>query len=216
MSVVLKSQKGNAVILTIWTLSVLGLMIVIIMNIAKVYVVKEQASIAAEQASLAASAVVYDEVGKVIEHYENEDLFEDETLQEKVEKEEQRLQSQNGNLSLNEAHIQAIDYVLLQVLRQDEALREEIKGALERAGGDVQAVVSNIISKNGGKPSGTQIHYFNDDKRIEVVTSARFEAVKYKSMFTGSDSDVSQRGIGIEIPFVDEVGWNSRQRFTLR
>ena len=75
--------------LTLGIMSVMIIMFLVLTNFVKVFVLKEQASSNAQQASIAATSVLYKEVDEAVEEYEDtiigmgEDVIEGKTSQRK-------------------------------------------------------------------------------------------------------------------------------------
>ncbi|MDF1511675.1 hypothetical protein PZE06_26760, partial [Robertmurraya sp. DFI.2.37] len=66
---VLDNERGSGVILTIFSFAIVGIMLILVLNIAMVFTKKEQALIAAEHASIAATSVVYEKIDSVVKHH---------------------------------------------------------------------------------------------------------------------------------------------------
>ncbi|AXF56219.1 Tad domain-containing protein [Salicibibacter kimchii] len=219
----LRSEKGNVTYLTIGLIMIIALMLVFIVNFGKIFAINEQAGTAAEQASLAATGIIYDEMLSVIGSYERDEDDEDEDdengdededeedeeLEELVEDRKDELLDAE-NYSENEAEIQAINQILEEEIPEDEDLQEEIEEALIDASQQITNEVSEIITRNNGNLSETTIRMFNEENRIEITTAVTYEQVAFGSMIDEGNEEIHQRGNGLEISFVEVLSWNNR------
>lgn len=83
----IKNEKGNSALLVMGLLSVMLILFVLVLNFAGALVVKEQAVSTSQQAALAATATLYEELPLFISKYEKEL---NEKLEEEKEKEEDK------------------------------------------------------------------------------------------------------------------------------
>lgn len=215
MNQFLNNERGNGVLLTIFNFAVVGVLLILLLNITMLYTKKEQAGIAAEQASLAATSVIYEKVGPIVEgHVKEIEVIDDEgniiILKEPlIDKLNAIKASMAGtNLSKNEIHTKAINQVLINELLDDDKLQVKISNALQSARNEIPEVIKSTIKKNKGKDEYTEFEWFlNEDQRIEVVAKTEFESADYSDIDFGDDGDISQRGIGPSISFIEKSGW---------
>ena len=214
----LKNERGNGMLFTIFNLAVVGAMMILILNIAMLYTKKEQASIAAEQASLAATSVVYDKVNPVVTSHvkkiligidkDGGEIFKFEPLIEKLDEAKDLIRASNPDLSENEVHIKGVNQVLISELSDDEELMDKINSAISSAKYEIPNVIKSTIKDNRGKDGYTEYEWsLTSDYRIEVFAKAEFEAVHYRDIDFGDDGDIKERGLGPAISFLGETGW---------
>ncbi|WP_077210656.1 Tad domain-containing protein [Bacillus dakarensis] len=204
----IKNEKGSGVILTIFNFAVVGIMLILVLNIAMAFTKKEQASIAAEHASLAATSAIYDEVNDVVDSHVKIIEVEDginilEPLIDKVEARKASLSS--SDLSSNEIHIKAVNDVLMDEIPDDPVLEMKLKNAVEDAFDHIPNTISNVIDLNHGKK--TDYDWEFRDYQINVEAKTEFEAAHHNGINFGSDQDISQVGIGPEVPFLESLGY---------
>lgn len=214
----MNNERGSGVILTIFNLAIVGIMLILVLNIAMVFTKKEQTSIAAEQASLAATSVVYEEIDPVIQSHKKRvvigvdefgnEIIRWEPLIDKVRERESAIRASHLLLSDNEVHIKAVNDVLISEIPDDEDLPPKITSALNSAEFSIPTVIEDIIDENiGDKTEFKLINWGLDDKnRIEVTIETKFEAVDYNGIDYGGESDIPQRGIGPSISFIEVTG----------
>ncbi|RLL46506.1 hypothetical protein D8M04_04675 [Oceanobacillus piezotolerans] len=208
----LKEENGSTTILLVGILFFGVVLIVLFMNFAKIFAVADRGSSAAEQASLAASDVVYDQIMEdVIEDYSyvcgfdgDADIIcylEDDYLVK-------RASLDDGTLSAGELKKRAIDEVLIEKIPGRNDLKRDIRQALNTAKNEIRATVRNVINANKGEAAGSKIILFNDKNRIEVRSKATFESIDTE-VIPSIEEDIGKIGMGVEIPFIDYISWSS-------
>lgn len=216
MRTYMNNERGSGVLLTIFSIAIVGIMLILVLNIAMVFTKKEQTSTAAEQASLAATSVIYEYIDPVVQtHYkevivgvdeDGNDIIEREYLLEKVNDMEGVLGLTNPLLSSNEIYIKAVNSVLLSEIPGDPILSTKISSSLNSAKTSIQSVIQNIINENVGE--ATAFHWDLDEQyRIEVIAETKFEAVDYNGINFGGESKIPQKGTGPVISFIQASGW---------
>jgi hypothetical protein len=211
----LDNERGSGVLLTILNFAIVGIMLILVLNIAMAFTKKEQASIAAEHASLAATSVLYEQVYEDVKSYKkliDADIEEGtidilKTIEEKVEEREDKLKYSQPFLSKNERHIQAIDDVLSSEIKEDHLFSDQVLQAVRDAESYIDSSVQKTIGKNHGKDAANEYKWEFQEYRIVVEAKTRFEAVHYNGLNFGKDSDVSQVGTGPEISFLEALRW---------
>jgi hypothetical protein len=227
-----KNEKGNISLLVMGLMGVTMIMFLVVLSFSKVFAIKEKASTASEQASYAATSVIYEVVMESVEEYDSslpgkvEEVI-DKTLKERIEEKKEEISTFNPFLSENEAKIEAINKVISDELNNDDPLnpglglglglgaRKELlnKILLDNLTSDstnqrIRSAVSDVIINNDGILEGTTIEYL-DNYQIKVETSARYEALKYDELIPEDKRKLKQKSKGPEIDFIKEVnGWS--------
>ncbi|HHW38077.1 MAG TPA: hypothetical protein GXX18_12715 [Bacillales bacterium] len=202
------NERGSGVILTIFCFAIVGIMLILVLNITMAFTKKEQASIAAEHASLAATSAIYDKVNdvinshvKIIEVEDGIDILE--PLIDKVDARKASLSS--SGLSSNEIHIRAVNEVLVAEIPDDPVLRSKLIHAVSSAKVGIPDIIRNIINSNGGKDADPVWKF--KDCQIVVEAKTEFKAANQEEITFASDQDISQVGTGPEIPFLEILGY---------
>lgn len=214
-----KNERGNISIFVLGLLVILAVMFVLVLNLSNVLVAKEQANSAAQQASLAATAELYDKMYEVIEEYESEviglvDSY-PENIEEKVDKEVERLSSgEMSGYTLNEIQTEAFDRVLAEELSKglgDDLLREKIEEELEFNWSiSIRQTARNAILANGGSLEEAELTLF-EDGRIMVSASRDIEITDSNGWLSGVEENIARTSAGPEMLFVKELkDWEER------
>ncbi len=218
MRKLIHNERGSGLFFTMFYIMIFGIALILILNIALVFMEKGQANIAAEQASLAATSVIYKEVIPIVNSHVKIIEVKDadgniieiikEPLIDKFNIVKISIGNANSELSHNEVDFLAANKVLIQEIPDDEELSNKISGALSSAKSKISSVVERIIRDNGGKDSPTEYDWFlNEHNRIEVLAKSEFEAVHHNGINFGSDNDISQRGEGPTISLFEIISW---------
>jgi hypothetical protein len=225
-----KSEKGNISLLVMGLLGVTMIMFLVVLSFSKVFAIKEKASTASEQASYAATSVIYEVVMESIEEYDNTlpgkvDEVIDKTLVEKIEEKKEELLTFNPFLSQNEAKIEAINKVISEELNNGGGtgqglglglgVRKELLNKIlldnltsESTNQKIRSAVSDVIINNDGILEGTTVEYL-DEYQVKVATSARYEALKYDELIPEDKRKLKQKAKGPEIDFIKDLnGWS--------
>lgn len=208
----INNERGSGLFYTMFYMMIFGIAVILILNIAIVFMKKGQANVAAEQASYAATSVIYKKVFPIAKAHikiievkdEDGNIIEviKEPLIEKFDIIKDSILNANKNLTDNEAEIQALNEVLVQEIPADDDLSCKIAGALNNVNHSISYAVQTTIENNGGKFYPGEYQWsFNKQNRIEVDAKAEFKAVHYNGINFGSDDDIPQTGEGPTIPF---------------
>ena len=206
---ILNDEQGSMSIVVGGILFFGVLLIILLFNFIKIFATADQATTAAEQASIAASTVVYDEAMKVIQSHsypcgEEEDCY----LIDDYNDEKQIL-SKSSSLSASEIKKKAIDNVLIKMIPGDSILRQKIYGALITARKNIPAVVNKVISENKAEISSTKITFLNSKNRIEVKTAITYNSIE-AGFINAMSERIDQMGMGVQIPFAAYVNWTNK------
>lgn len=213
MKKTLKEERGNTMLLTLGMVFVMALMLVVILNFANVFVVKEVASSNAEQASLVGASLVVEKLKEEIENYEDSllGLIEevvDETITEKIENRKNEIKYETNWLE-HELELKAMNDVLEKELRDGNiVLRGYIITALNRATNEMPHLVQSNIVANKGEVGGTRIR-FNSDYRLEVETYVEFSMIKMENYVSDDKQKVKQTGESPSFSFLKELPFYS-------
>jgi hypothetical protein len=217
-------------------MGVLAVMFLMLLSFVKAFYIKDRASSAAEQASLAATAYVYGKVDEAISDIdkelsslgsltievpgglpvEAEVTLGQESLEEQIEERANALLTSSSRFTSNEARIQAIDEILSEELQEQgprqTIVEEELLDALgANAVEGLHEVISRVIQENDGIPTDSQFQYFNHEDRMEVQTSSMYTPIIFEHLFSGEGMKVKQVGRGPRVEFVKHLaGFQSR------
>lgn len=230
----IKNEKGNSALLVMGLLSVMLILFVLVLNFAGALVVKEQAVSTSQQAALAATATLYEELPVFITKYEKEldekleeekeedkeDEDEKEDEEEKEDPEEDKgfgdlvdektdeISGSMSGYSYNEIRNEAVDRVLAKEL--DRALGKGLlkKKMIEEMEHswikDMKESARATILANGGELEGAEMIVF-DDGQVVVKSSHEAESSGYSGFFSGISENLYKTSKGPELKFVQKI-----------
>ncbi|MEG9298977.1 pilus assembly protein TadG-related protein [Mangrovibacillus sp. Mu-81] len=210
---IVRQERGNAAILMIGLLSIMMVLFIFVFNLSKIFAVKEEANTTAQQASLAATSVLYSQVDEVINDYEKtlEGTVDKvpESIGMKIQKKEIELKSSSSydDYSDNEIELEAMDIVLTEELyrgvgkdKLHDMLNEELyQITLE----EMQSQAQTTIIQNNGNLSGATLVV--DDGQVFVRASNTVEGTSFKGFFTDLKEDLFQTAGGPKVDFLTEL-----------
>lgn len=193
---------------------------VIVLNIAKVYAVKQQAANATQLAALAGTSVLVQATQKAINEFDTESgdpiVISQRTLQRLNDNgkpigeliKEKADEYKSEGLAKDIAYIKAMNEILssrmdvyfkLGELVDSNVGKEEVKKQFIQT-------VRDVVKENGGEEDGIEIT-FTSDFRVEVEADASYESItdtaeKYINEMT---IDVPQKGSGPSLLFLEGV-----------
>ncbi|MGR3762513.1 TadE/TadG family type IV pilus assembly protein [Rossellomorea sp. NS-SX7] len=208
-----RQERGNAALLMIGLLSIMMVLFIFVFNLTKIFAVKEEASTTAQQASLAATSVLYSQVDEVINEYEKtlEGTIDKipESIEMKIQKKEIELRSSSSydDYSDNEIKLEAMDIVLTEELQRGvgkdklhDMLNEELYQSTLK---DMQAQAQTTIVQNNGNLTGAKLVI--DDGQVFVRASNTVKGTSYKGFFTDLKEDLFQTAGGPKIDFLTDL-----------
>jgi hypothetical protein len=207
----LGNQRGNITVFVLTIFFFLSLlMFVLLFNMSTIFVDREVAVNSAQQASIAATQIVYEEAKSAIETYDRAitRLLNPEFLMPQVYSKEDFLRSEHPDWSDAEIRWNAIDHVLLSNLPGNGELSMYVSIGMAEAKRRLPDVVEAILRENGAKTSGSEVVMFNEDQRIQVETAVEYESETFGLQFLGTHRDeVKQTAESRRIGFLEVFRW---------
>ncbi|SEP97924.1 Tad domain-containing protein [Piscibacillus halophilus] len=211
MKNILKNERGNIAIFVLGLLTINMVLFVFVLNLGSVFATKEKSSTIAQQASMVATSVYYEEVQRVIEEYEDETLegalqafFED--FDEKVSDRKQSLTNsgQYSGWSVKEIEIEAFDQVLNEELHEP-LVRNKLRDLLSSEAVENKVIqrVRHAITSNGGLLEDAQLKV--DQNKFHVKASNEFKSTTLEGVIDSFKENVFQSSSGPKIDFLEEV-----------
>jgi hypothetical protein len=210
---IVREERGNAALLMIGLLSIMMVLFIFVFNLTKIFAVKEEASTTAQQASLAATSVLYSQVDEVINDYEKtlEGTVDKvpESIAMKIQKKEIELRSSSSydDYSDNEIKLEAMDIVLTEELQRgigkDKLHKMLNKELYQSTLKDMQSQAQTTIIQNNGNLTDATLVI--DDGQVFIRASNTVEGTSFKGFFTDLKEDLFQTAGGPKIDFLTEL-----------
>ncbi|WP_430784490.1 Tad domain-containing protein [Virgibacillus flavescens] len=210
----IKSEQGNIALFVLGMLGIMMVLFVFVINMGLALTVKEDASTTVQQASMAASSVLYENVREVIYNYEEDTLegavqafFKD--IEEKVEEKAEQLSANSSysDWSNNEIELEAFDIVLEDELDKP-VVRTKLMEVLQKE--NIEEKVINMakqtIVQNDGELNGAELAIHKN--RIYIRASNELESTSYDGFMEGIKENIYQDSAGPKIDFLEDI-WTS-------
>ncbi|KAA9015975.1 pilus assembly protein TadG-related protein [Niallia endozanthoxylica] len=217
-----KNENGNAAIFMLWLLGIVAIIFVIIVNIIKVYVVKEQANLAVEQAALAGTAVLLEKTKEAVNEFDTRPTVDPLYL---ADREVQKLTDSGKSVEMlieeetekylargmdeGDAYIKAANKILPSRVNGHPFLKKELKRSLGLSSSDAAYLFSSAVLKtideNEAKTEKTEIELSREDWRVEVKSVVQFETISDQKFIASFLSEIPQKGYGPTLAYLENV-----------
>ena len=208
---VLKKENGSAIFYLLWIITTIIVISMIIINISRIYVVKQQASSAAELSAVAATGDILTATEEAINEYDIEMLLSLEEgqvyipLWETVS--DRIIQLQSNGHSKQEAYIKAFNEILPESLN-DSLLKSFFINKFKvdpTLGNKMDQTVRQIVNQNKGNEEHLEIKISSAKYRVEVKTDATFESITDRKILAKFLKDIPQKGYGPTLDYLQSV-----------
>ncbi|QPC48281.1 hypothetical protein [Mangrovibacillus cuniculi] len=214
----LTNERGNAVLYMIWLLGIVALIFVLLINLVKVYVIKEQSSLSADQAALAGTSIILAGTKEAIKDFDQElviGIGRSITLDKSLEQEVAEKQQEWVNTGLDEssAYIKAVNELVPAKMEEnpiiEEILKEKFRGRLGDSVSELQYSVlpdvTSVLVQNGAKEDQTELVMDTSKWRLEVKTAVAFESISDNKYIAKFVEDVPQKGYGPNLKYLETI-----------
>lgn len=210
---VLKNERGHGMVYLLWIMVMSIAIFVIVVNIAKVYAVKQQAATATQQAALAGTSVLLEATIRGVKNFDDHPDTQDKDwvaqrgmdsksvtalLDEKVTQLKQSGQAEDI------AYIQAMNELLPSRIQAYELLEEYIKTEIDASRTAFTDTVKQVVEANDGNLEGSTVTLTTPEYRIEVIADVTYEAVTDSATSYIKDivKEIPQKGIGPSMTYL--------------
>ena len=206
-----ENEKGSAAIYLLWIMTVIIVLTLIIVNIARVYVVKQQASTAAQLGAFAATSEILFAAEEAIKDFDKammEELEADEeyeSLWDEIDERKQDLVAHG--YSDEKAYIKTLNEMLPgklgnPILKEAFNAKFRMDAALSTK---IYSTVQQVVRENEGNEEHLEILISEEKYRVEVKTDATFKTVTSGEYIDSFEKDIPQIGYGPELSFLQYI-----------
>lgn len=205
-----KNEKGTSAFYLLWITGIVLAIFVIVINIAKVYIIKEQANTAVEQAAIAGTSVLIEKTKEAIDAFDSspESLPQKEadvkTISEQID--EKKMEYLSQNYSDSEAYIRALNDILPSKLALYNELKMEFETRLRDSTSLIYDAAQQVISANHGNiDERTEIILSREKWRIEIKATTTFESISDNKFIAAFIKKIPQKGYGPSLVYLKEI-----------
>lgn len=207
----LKNEKGSAAIFLLWIMTVIIVLSLLIVNIAKVYAVKQQASTAAQLGAFAATSEILFATEEAIKDFDKamlETLGEGEEYEALWDEIEERKKSYLANGDGEQrAYIKALNEMLPG--RLGDQILKGFFNAKFRADAvlstKIYTTVQRVVRENEGNDEHLEIIISKEKYRVEVKTDATYKTIASGEYINSFSKDIPQVGYGPELTYLQYI-----------
>lgn len=206
-----ENEKGSAAIYLLWIMTVIIVLTLIIVNIARVYVVKQQASTAAQLGAFAATSEILFATEEAIKDFDKammEELEADEEYESLWDEIDERKQDLIAHgYSDEKAYIKTLNEMLPgklgnPILKEAFNAKFRMDAALSTK---IYSTVQQVVRENEGNEEHLEILISEEKYRVEVKTDATFKTVTSGEYIDSFEKDIPQIGYGPELSFLQYI-----------
>lgn len=206
-----KNENGHGMVYILWIMVMSIVIFVIVVNIGKVYAVKQQAATATQQAALAGTSVLVEATVKGVEAFdaseaavEQREAADGKSVSELIDEEAEKNRQRGEAKDI--AYIHALNDVLPSRIERHEFLEETITNHIEGAIDRFKQVVREVIEDNGGNIERSTV-IFSLDYRVEVQADATYEAITdhAENYMPKMSKEIPQKGSGPSLRYLQGI-----------
>ncbi|MDE3840777.1 hypothetical protein C0966_15995 [Bacillus methanolicus] len=210
-----QNEKGNAAFYLLWLLGIVAIIFVLTINIVKVYVVKEHANLAVEQAALGGTAVLLEKTEEAVEEFDTSiDLqsiaqkgLDGRSVGELIE--EKKKEYMDNGADEADAYIKAANEILPDKLQKYPLLKYEFTKRFGSSASEipekVRSTVQDIIIENKANTEDTEIEFSQEKWRLEIKSTTTFESISDHKFISKFFKDIPQEGYGPSLKYMESV-----------
>ena len=210
---VLKNERGHGMVYLLWIMVMSIAIFVIVVNIAKVYAVKQQAATATQQAALAGTSILLEATIRGVENFDDypDTLHPDWVAQRGMDSksvtallDEKVTQLKQSGQAEDIAYIQAMNELLPSRIQAYGLLKTLIKTEIDASGTAFTDTVKQVIEANDGNLERSTVTLTTPEYRIEVIADVTYESVTDSATSYIKDivKEIPQKGTGPSMTYL--------------
>lgn len=213
---VLKNERGHGMVYLLWIMVMSVAIFVIVVNIGKVYAVKQQAITAAQQAALAGTSVLLEATLRGVDKFDAypdplhleppaQKLIDGKSVKALLDEKASQLE-QSGQAK-DIAYMNAMNEILPNRINTYGLLHQLIKQEINAAGTDFTNAVQQVILANEGNLERSTVTLTTPDYRVEVIADATYESITdaANSYMPDFVKDIPQKGYGPSLKYLQAM-----------
>ena len=209
----LSNDRGNSAFYLIWIIGISAVIFVIVVNIAKVYVVKQQAATATQQAAFAGTVVLLEATQEGIQNFDSDltksaaqkVIDKGKSIEDQVDEKVDEFVEQNEDLQL--AYIKAYNLVLPEKIKKHPQFKIEMADTFRNSGlsGKLLSTVQSTITANEANAESVEVLLSDTKWRVEVTADATYKTITDGTYLKSFTSDIKQKGIGPSLQYLESI-----------
>ncbi|MCM3708959.1 pilus assembly protein TadG-related protein [Sporosarcina luteola] len=208
------NERGSGLVYILWIMVTSIVICVIVLNIAKVYAVKQQAANATQLAALAGTSVLVNAGKDAMKEFDLQADAEDVILQLEVDDgksigvlvDEKAEEYKDKGLARDIAYINAMNDILTPRMAAYALLNSLVNIHVGGVHGKFNQTVRDVVKKNGGNEERIDVT-FTSDFRVEVKADVTYESItdSAEEFINSMTKEIPQIGSGPSLLFLKGV-----------
>jgi hypothetical protein len=209
----LSNDRGNSAFYLIWIIGISAVIFVIVVNIAKVYVVKQHAATATQQAAFAGTVVLLEATQEGIQNFDSDltksaaqkVIDEGKSIEDQIDEKVDEFVEQDEDLQL--AYIKAYNLVLPEKIEKHPQFKKEMEDTFRDSGlsGKLLSTVQSTIAANEANAESVEVLLSDTKWRVEVTADATYKTITDGTYLKSFTSDIKQKGIGPSLQYLESI-----------
>ncbi|MDX1806276.1 MAG: hypothetical protein R3267_04585 [Paenisporosarcina sp.] len=209
----LSNDRGNSAFYLIWIIGISAVIFVIVVNIAKVYVVKQHAATATQQAAFAGTVVLLEATQEGIESFDSDltksaaqkVIDKGKSIEDQIDEKVDEFVAQDEDLQL--AYIKAYNEVLPEKIEKHPQFKKEMEDTFRDSGlsGKLLSAVQSTITANEANADDVEVLLSDTKWRVEVTADATYKTITDGTYIKSFTSDIKQKGIGPSLQYLESI-----------
>lgn len=209
----LSNDRGNSAFYLIWIIGISAVIFVIVVNIAKVYVVKQHAATATQQAAFAGTVVLLEATQEGIESFDSDltksaaqkVIDKGKSIEDQIDEKVDEFVAQDEDLQL--AYIKAYNEVIPDKIKKHPQFKKEMEDTFRDSGlsGKILSAVQSTITANEANADDVEVLLSDTKWRVEVTADATYKTITDGTYLKSFTSDIKQKGIGPSLQYLESI-----------
>jgi len=206
----IQNEQGNSAFYLLWIIGMTAVVFIIVMNIGRVYIVKQQAATATQQAAIAGTSVLIEATNEGVDAFDQmiipevkvECIF-DKPVKESVNERVQQLRDSGKTSDL--IYITAFNDELIPKMNQCDSLKGKILESVSSSTDQYVTAARNTLESNEANSERLEVLLSDTKWRVEVKADATFETITDGSYLKSFKTEIPQKGYGPPMEYLKVV-----------
>jgi hypothetical protein len=209
----ISNDRGNSAFYLIWIIGISAVIFVIVVNIAKVYVVKQHAATATQQAAFAGTVVLLEATQEGIQNFDSDltksaaqkVIDKGKSIEDQIDEKVDEFVAQDEDLQL--AYIKAYNLVLPEKIEKHPQFKKEMEDTFRDSGlsGKLLSTVQSTIAANEANAESVEVLLSDTKWRVEVTADATYKTITDGTYLKSFTSDIKQKGMGPSLQYLESI-----------
>ena len=213
---VLKNERGHGMVYLLWIMVMSIAIFVIVINIGKVYIVKQQAATATQQAALAGTSVLLEATLRGVQNFDNypdpehldwksQRIIDGKSVEALLD--EKAAELKRSGQAKDIAYVNAMNAVLQPRISTYDLLSALISQEINASRSAFTDTIKQVLVANDGNLERSTVTLTVPNYRVEVIADVTYKSITDSAQSYMPDfiKDIPQKGYGPSMTYLDGV-----------